>query len=116
MKANGFCFSAEAAVSMLLLGALLALPEPAAQSALPDLLVFQKENDLLKIWQKNGLPLSESEIAGDLEFFFPGKNAAAIIDGRETMLGEKTANAISSETVFFDGSMRQHRIQLTIFR
>lgn len=116
MKADGFCFSAEAAVSMLLLGALLALPAPAAQSALPDLLVFQKENDLLKIWQKHGLPLDESEIAGDIRFFFPGKNAAAIIDGREIMLGEKTANAISSETIFFDCSMQRHRIQLTIFR
>ena len=112
---RGIYLSVEAILSLLILAALLAVAAPAEKESMQELYIFQKENDLLKIWARDGLPPAE-EMVSDFEFAFPQASGAIEIDGEAIEIGEQGGeDAVSASVYFFDEKMRRREIKVKVF-
>ena len=86
-----------------------------------ELYLFQKENDLIKIWGIEG-EFNIDEMVSDFEFVFPEKGGAIEIGGNKIAIGPDTGNgAVSSEAVsstayFYNYSMERIKITVTVFK
>ena len=117
MSAKGIYLSIEATLSLLLLLAVVISEREAQEPSTQELYIFQKENDLLKLWAKKGMPPIE-EMASDFEFAFPGKSGEIGLDGELLKIGklEYGSGAISSEIEFFNSKLGKKRVRLRVFK
>ncbi|RLG18090.1 hypothetical protein DRN67_04555 [Candidatus Micrarchaeota archaeon] len=115
MQVNrGFYLSTEAIISLLLLGALLALETPKEKPGLTELHILQKENDLLRTWLLEG-SFDEKAMEQDFLALFPNSAGIISMDGKETIVGRRGSTAIASRLVFFDSALEKHEIELIVF-
>jgi len=96
VRAEGFLFSLEALLALLLF-ALLLLSFPKAlfqKTSLEELYVLQKADDLLKVWsvERN---FSKEELLSDIAFVFPGNCVELLVDGKAL----SSCNPSSSKTI-----------------
>ncbi|MDD5162982.1 MAG: hypothetical protein PHD95_02125 [Candidatus ainarchaeum sp.] len=111
---KAFVFSLEAALSLILLSGFLLMQMPQEKKDLHELLVFQKENDLLKIWAKQQ-KFAPEEMQKDFEFAFPKAGGEIFLDGKILQIGNKTQKAIASEIYFFSSEGGETRISIKVF-
>jgi hypothetical protein len=108
-------FSLEAAISLI---ALLAIITAAArftgQESLMEIILLQKEDDLLKAWAKQGI-LEEEKMVEDFLFVFPEHSGRIIVNKKEIILGEEKGRAISSSITLFSSSLEKTEITLIVF-
>lgn len=97
---KAFVFSAEAIVALLLIASIAAIPPQKHETNLIELLLLQKENDLLKVWAKE--KTSIDEMKSDFEFVFYGKSGKAAINETEAFFGKQNCKKeISSNATYF---------------
>lgn len=111
---NGFVFSLEALLSLLLLASILLVPQIQYENRLSELLIFQKENDLLKIWGAQQ-KFSLDEMRMDFELAFPEKNGEIRIGLESELVGGKGKKAVCSEALFFTEEMSFTNISICVF-
>lgn len=116
MQVKGFYLSLEAIISLLLLSALIVMqtPEQETNTGLKELVILQKENDLLRVWLIQG-SFNEKEMVEDFQFVFPNANGKITVDGKEIVIGKQEKNTVASSTLFFDNIMAMHSIKLSVF-
>ncbi|HLD58024.1 MAG TPA: hypothetical protein VI977_00065 [archaeon] len=118
MKKQGFVFSLEASLSLIFLVGILLVQIPAQEKDLHELAVFQKENDLLKIWAKQR-NFSLEEMKKDFEFAFPDVSGEISVNMQRISAGnprsKKSVKAIASETVFFGADLESTIISVSVF-
>lgn len=113
---KGFFLSLEAAVSLLALASIIvaAMPQAEEEESLKEIIILQKENDLLKAWAKKA-SFEENEMLSDFQLAFPEQSGKIILNGGEIQIGEKKQNAIASRMVFFQKNMEKTEITLIVF-
>ena len=111
---RAFVFSLEAALSLVLLAGILVMQAPAEKKDLRELLVFQKENDLLKLWAKQQ-KFSLEEMRKDFVFAFPNSSGEITVNEKALLIGKKTGTAISSEITFFGSEMEKISVSVSVF-
>lgn len=115
MKSNGISPSFEAALSLLVLAAVI-LSTPSAESPnLQNLLILQKEHDLMRVWARNGIPEIE-EMELDFRFAFGNRSGKIEVDGQAVSIGPESEEAVSAQMEFFDSRLNRKRITLTVFK
>jgi len=114
MKNNkrGFLISFEAVLAILILGFCILFISQNETSDLKELLIFQQENDLLKVWSVN-FP-NEADIVLDTKNLFEG-NAEVFIDGKQIVKCEKKKNSIASEEVLLDQWLGEHTFRVVVY-
>jgi hypothetical protein len=113
-KNRAFVFSLEAVLSLILISGLLVLQMPKEKKDLHELLIFEKENDLLKIWAKQQ-KFSLEEMEKDFEFAFPGANGELLLNGKNLVIGKQAQKAIASEISFFGLDASKTSISIRVF-
>jgi len=111
---KAFVFSLEAIFCLLLLITLLLITVPEEKKELRTLLVFQKENDLLKIWAKQET-LSLKDMKKDFEFAFPQKNGKIMLGNESIAIGKKGSESISSEIAVIGNKLEATKISVSVF-
>jgi hypothetical protein len=112
---KGISPSLEAALSLLVLVAII-LSTPSAESpGLQNLLILQKEHDLMRIWARGGLPEIE-EMASDFKFAFGNRSGKINVNGRVVSIGPESKEAISAQMDFFDWNLGRKKVVLTVFK
>jgi hypothetical protein len=108
----------EAMLSLLLFAVIATLPLQSQETSLAELLILQKENDLLKVWLlQESLP-SEAEMLKDFETVFPQSSGTIEVDGKKIEVARKQADSASkivSTAIFFDSALQRHEIRLTVY-
>lgn len=115
MRNNGFYASMEALLSLLLLAAMLLTVREAKGPSLENLYILQKENDLLKLWAKEGIPAGE-EMTGDFELAFPGRGGEIRVNDIIIPIGDSSKEAVSSEILFIDSHLNKTKVVLAVFK
>ncbi|MDD5148358.1 MAG: hypothetical protein PHH08_02740 [Candidatus ainarchaeum sp.] len=114
MENKGFFFSLEAVLALAMVSGLLLMQVPEEKKDLHELVVFQKENDLLKIWAKQRSFIPE-KMKKDFEFAFPETGGEIKVNGKATAIGKKTGRAVSSETGFFGLQLEKTTVSISVF-
>lgn len=118
MRDRGFFLSLESALSLILIAVLcVALISSAERkSGAEELYIFQKENDVLRVWSAKGF--DNSALIEGFEKMFPEQNGKIEINGiiffEKGKIG-KNEGAISSEAEFFDSLMNKTIVKITVF-
>lgn len=108
-------FSLEAAISLLALAIIVISASGfTSQESMIEIIILQKENDLLKVWAKQGIP-EEKKVVQDFLFVFPEQSGKIIVNGKEVWIGEEKEQAISSRIVFFSPNLEKTEITLIVF-
>lgn len=116
MNAKGLYASVEAMLSLLLLVAVLLSIQETEEPSLENLYLLQKENDLLKLWVKNGIPPKE-EMVADFALVFPGKSGEIRVNESIISVGNYKGNeAMASEILFIDSQLNKTRVALLVFK
>ena len=113
---KGFYLSLGELIALLLVAsALLALPE-SEEPSFKELVVLQKEHDLLKVWGKT-LEFEEKELVQDFQEVFPNRSGFVEIDGKKLSVGEKQeASLVVAEGWLFDSTMNLRHLRIGVFR
>lgn len=112
---KAFVFSLEATLSLVFLAGILLVQIPPVEKDLHGLAVFQKENDLLKIWAKQQ-KFSLEQMKKDFEFAFPNVSYELAVNEEKIFSGEKTKKAIASEMIFFDSELNKITVSVSVFQ
>jgi len=109
-------FSLEATISLLALLVIVSITPVFEGEGMTELLLLQKENDLLKVWAKQGIP-EKNKMIQDFLFVFPGQRGKIVVNEREIFIGEKKqgSNAIASKIIFFSRSLEKIEVVLIVF-
>lgn len=113
LNKKAFALTIEAILALLVVASIASFPMQAQKTDLLELLVLQKENDLLKIWLQE--ELDEKEMASDFEFAFPQQNGEIEFNGKTIKIkkfGYETKRSISSSALFYlaNGNLAELRI------
>ncbi len=117
LNSNAFALTIEAILALLVVAAIASFPMQAQKTDLLELLVLQKENDLLKIWLAER-ELGEKELASDFEFAFPQLNGAIEFNGKTTEIKKfdyKTKRSISSSALFYLENENLAELRITVY-
>lgn len=116
---NGFVFTMESSISAMLfavvafsaLGLFCFSEGPRTE----ELIILQKEHDLLKIWLLERPP--KEEMVNDAKEMF-GERFSLIIDGKKVFdgnIGRENSNAISSKLLILDKNLKETEIILIAY-
>lgn len=116
---NGFVFTMESSIAAMLfavvafsaLGIFYFSEDPRTE----ELIILQKEHDLLKIWLLER-PTKEKMVSDAKEIF--GERFSLIIDGKKVFDGNKgreNSNAISSKLLIIDKNLKETEIVLIAY-
>ncbi len=103
MKNNAFVFSIDAilALFVLLSFSFLVIGANLPNSQISDLIILQKEGDLLKVWC-GAESINLNEMVSDFNFAFRGSNGEVSLNGEKIAIGNSLGkNAISSSAECF---------------
>lgn len=116
MKPDGFALSLEAILSLLLLAGIASMASFEHQNnSLNELLLLQKENDLLKVWVKEKT-FDLNGMKSDFEFVFPQKSGKIFLNGGEISIGKSIGKkAVSSNAVFFSKNLEKTVLRVIVF-
>lgn len=117
MNESAFVFTIEAVLALLAVAAIAGFPVQTEKTDLFELLLLQKENDLLKIWLSES-ELKESELVSDFNFVFPLLNGHIEIDGKKTEINNseaKTQNSVSSGALFYSKEGRLAELRIAVY-
>lgn len=109
--------STEALFSLFLLCSILLLPVSFSSPSYSEVLLVQKENDLLGVWLMQR-SFSKQEILSDLELVFPAHAVFVEIEGNEYWHNERNfaeMDATSSSIFFLDDSLQLKELRITIY-
>ena len=110
---KGFYLSLEAGISLLILVFILVAAIGVGNNTdLKELYILQKENDLLKMWAKEGI--SEKGMVSDFEFAFSGSCGFLEIDGKKSG-GNCLGNSVASSAIFVDENLQKRKVTLNVF-
>jgi len=112
---DGFHFTFEAAITLLLAISLVAALHFPGPENIDSLLIKQKQHDLLSVWilARN---FNAEEMAGDFRFVFPQSQGFIEIDGEKVFIGEQSGE-ISVETAAFVGEdLKLREIAVGVYR
>jgi hypothetical protein len=115
VKCRGISPSIEAALSLLVLTAVILSTPNAESPGLQDLLILQKEHDLMRIWAREGIP-EINEMKSDFKFAFGNKGGKIEVNGRVVLIGPESKEAISAQMDFFDWNLGKRKVVLTVFK
>jgi DNA/RNA endonuclease YhcR with UshA esterase domain len=116
---NGFVFSLDAAISLIIISVIIAITivslSYVEQPTIEELLIMQKEHDLMKHWLVTDA--SEQEMVEQLQELFGNEGVKLEVDGITIFYRENnnTKKAISSRLVIFDKELNAREIVLTVF-
>jgi len=99
---NGFAFSLEACLTLILLAGLLLSFSPAKSSGLDSLLLMQKGHDLLKAWNYQSWQNNAAAFEHDFRQVFPGKQGRLEIFQEGSLL---TSIDFQEEDLFNGGQL-----------
>ncbi len=117
MAKSGFVLSLEATLSLLIVASIsiLALSPAQKPDSLAELLILQKEHDLLKLWLKTRC--SDADMIRQAKELFSGQEFELEINGIKVFTsysgGSKTA--ISAEVFIVDEGLNMKKVKLTVF-
>ncbi len=115
MKCKAISPSLEAALSLLVLAAVI-LSTPSAESpGLQNLLILQKEHDLMRVWARNGIP-GIGGMESDFRFAFGNNSGKIEVNGEAVSIGPESKEAVSAQMEFFDSKLNRKRVTLTVFK
>jgi len=117
VKNNAFVFSTDAILALLVLlsFSFVFLENTNYDAGIPDLIVLQKENDLLKVWCKQGT-LGLDEMASDFSFVFPNAGGKVSLNGTEITVGRGDfRQSVSSSAKCFYPSKGFADLSVTFF-
>lgn len=113
MNEIAFALTIEAILALLVVAAIASVPIQQQKNSLFELLLLQKENDLLKLWLSEK-ELSENEMKKDFEFVFPALAGEIRVGKKTVKIFSSTGKreSISSSTMFLtkEGTMEELRI------
>jgi len=114
---TAFVLTIEAILALLLAATIAAFPVQAQKTNLSELLLLQKENDLLKAWLQEK-ELREEEMLADFEFVFPEFSGSIRFDGKTTEIKKTSQNAserLSSGALFLQRSGNLAELSITVY-
>ncbi len=117
MNKKAFALTIEAILALLAVAAIASFPMQPQKTDLLELLVLQKENDLLKIWLGER-ELGEKELASDFEFAFPQLDGAIEFNGKKIEIKKfdyKTERKISSSALFYLENENLVELRITVY-
>ena len=108
---KGFYFSLELIIAFIFLALLFSQNIQNNDFLLNEVLVLQKQNDLLKIWtlQKETRP---DTMAYDYQVIFPDRKALIYINGTKLEINGNGSKAIASEISFYNSNGLKTKIKL----
>lgn len=112
---KGYYLSAEAILTIALLGILLTTPIQQTKASLMDLHIYKKENDLLILWAKAG-GTDEKTAREGFETAFPDKSGKIVIDDMEVKIGKQGKESLASGTMFVDKKLEEHELRVIVFK
>ena len=108
---NGFVFSFEALVALLLFATIILTMNFGDSNSLKELMVFEQENDLLKIWSVN-FP-TDIEMINDTKLLF--KNFELFLDENKISGTGIGKNSIASEGTIIDNYLVERKIRIVVY-
>ena len=111
---RGFHLSTEALITLVFAVMLFSLPAQKCSPSMNELLIMQKESDLLKLWAKDYCPNSES-IKKDFRLAFPGNRGVVNMCGKKLVFRGRGKKALSAEIFFFDSKLEKRLWRITVF-
>lgn len=117
MNNLAFVLTIEAILALLVVAAIAAFPAQTEKTDLFELLLLQKENDLLKIWLEEET-LDENTLASDFKFVFPQLNGAIEFEGKKIEIGKQYSeakNSVSSSALFLEKDSRLSELRITAY-
>lgn len=115
LNKKAFALTIEAILALLIVASIASFPMQAQKTDLLELLVLQKENDLLKIWLQE--ELDEKEMASDFEFAFPQQNGTIEFNGKTIEIkkfGYETNRSVSSSALFYLANGNLAELMITV--
>jgi len=117
VKNNAFVFSIDAVLALfvLLSFSFVVLGADIPDSQISDLIIVQKEGDLLKVWCK-AESINLNEMVSDFNFAFAGGDGEVSLNGEKIAIGNFSGrNAVSSsaECFYFPGVF--YDLTVTVF-
>lgn len=106
-------FSTEAGFSLIAMAIVLAGIQAVEKESLSELLVMQKEHDLIKVWAKQEIP-KEEDMEMDFIAAFPGSSGAIAVNGKKTLIGEQKGKAITTSAKWLEKNLEETEISLTV--
>ncbi len=109
---KGFVLSMEACFTLIIFFLILFSMTFPTKGSLRELIVFQQENDLLRVWSKE-FP-TEEEIIKDTEKIF--SNAVVFINEKEILIGEKCfGESIASEAKIINNKLEEKLVRIVVY-
>ena len=115
MKVEGFFFTSEALLSLLLFSLLFfSFSFSLSSQSLQELYLLQKSDDLLKVWglERN---FSGQELLSDIAFDYPDNCVVLIFKGKPLNNCKSSGRFFSASGAFFDDSLNSFEIKLTVY-
>ncbi|MCD6478802.1 MAG: hypothetical protein J7L44_02840 [Candidatus Diapherotrites archaeon] len=116
---NGFVFSLDATLALIIISTIIGIVivslSYAEQPTIEELLILQKEHDLMKHWLVTDA--SEQEMVEQLQELFVNEGVRLEVDGITIFYRENSNSkkAISSRLIIFDKELNAREIVLTVF-
>ena len=117
MNSKALALTIEAILALLMVASIASFPVQQQKTDLLELLVLQKENDLLRIWLSEG-ELGEAEMASDFEFGFPQSNGAIEFNGKKIEIKKfayGSESSVSSEALFYLRNGELAELRITVY-
>ncbi|VVB76521.1 Uncharacterised protein [uncultured archaeon] len=112
LSKNGFIFTMEAALSLLMLALMIAaLPQPNSFS-LKELVVTQQANDLLRVWSAKST--TEVEMIADTNKLLNG-NAELWVNENKLLNGLMRKNSIATEGILLDEWLAEKKVKIVVY-
>ncbi len=114
IKEKGFSFTLEALISLTVLILIISIPIEENKSDLTKIYSIQKENDLIKVWIKEG-KFNEQEIKKDFKKMFPFQKGEIEFEGKKIEVkGVKGKNIIKNSGFYYKNE-KLNEISVKVF-
>lgn len=113
---KGYYLSAEAILTIILLGILITVPVQQTRTSLLDLHIYKKENDLLLTWIKQFDTINKTKMKQEFEKTFPNKTGKIMMDTKEIQIGKQGTENIASRIRFLDKNLQEHELIIIVFK
>ncbi|MEW6294801.1 MAG: hypothetical protein AB1467_00715 [Candidatus Diapherotrites archaeon] len=118
MNEKAAYFSLEVLLSFILLIGIIAFPVHRSEAGTDELVLVQKEHDLIKVWVKER-NFSKEEIEKDFLQNFPSNAGLIEFEGRKIFVNSKHLNLkgqkVSVKGFYLDDSLKVQELRLTVF-
>jgi len=117
LNSLAFVLTIEAILALLVVAAIASFPAQQEKTSLFELLLLQKENDLLKLWLMDK-ELDEKEIVDDFKLVFPNLDGAIEFDGKKIEIknnGLNAKNKTSSSALFYSKDGRLSELRVAVY-